>query len=75
MITDSQLLDYLEQEVMDGGPLLLHDGYADCGRNRGLAFRPNLRTLRQSIAAMMPQRKGSASGRGAESPVHNKKGK
>lgn len=52
--TDSRLLDYLEAEVMAGGPLLLHNGYADCGRNRGLAFRPNFRNLRQAIVAMIP---------------------
>lgn len=57
--TDTEILDFLQNDIEENGAVLLHDGYGKCGTNRGLACVPSGltgRTLREAIQQMMPRR-------------------
>ncbi len=60
-MTDSQMIDWLEEFVNREGAILLHDGDSNPHGHVGLGLRPgNLRrTLREAIAqAAEPESKG-----------------
>lgn len=50
-VADKERLDALAAYVNAHGALVIHTGYADCGKHSGLGLRPGTltRTLRQAI--------------------------
>lgn len=61
IMSDTEMLDWLEAFVPKNGALVLHMGSADCGGNLGLGLEPGLlrRSLRQAIQSASGGRKGS----------------